>query len=95
MSDEDSTQAWRPDDESATRAWRPADTPPHGTSASDPTGPAVRPPTRAWVPAPNVPDPTVAQLAGCRALLRTFSSGGGVPPPLRDARLRLGLPETG
>ena len=43
----------------------------------------------------RVPDPTTAQLAGCRALLRTFSSGGGVPPPLRDARLRLGLPETG
>ena len=79
MSDEDSTQAWRPDDESATRAWRPADTPPHGTSASDPTGPAVGATTGAWVPAPNVSDPTVVGPA-VGATGATVVGGGGQPP---------------
>ena len=43
----------------------------------------------------RLPEPSTAQLARCRAVLRTLDALGNTPPRLASARLRLGLDPTG
>lgn len=42
----------------------------------------------------RLPDPTTADLARCRVVLRTLGSLGGTPPRLASARHRLGMAPT-